>query len=377
MDKNIFLVSLLAFFRRAPLYITYFYFPLIFLDFGFNGWQIGILFSLFTVTALLFTLPTGITNDIFSIKKLIISGFVILFGFYFSLSLTKNFFIYLLLFFIGGLGVNITETSLNSLILKIKTDKLGKKIGIFSSFAYFGIVIGTLLGGFLLTSYNTFTIFRTTSYFFLLLALISLLIPKTKTVKFELLHYKKDLLRKTVLLFIFVLFLYSIHWGAEAVALSPFLEKNLGLNKIGIGIYMAISVTFLCFATYITGVKTDKKLDVKKALYLGLILSGTCHILMTYPNLFSSILFRIIHEVGDGIVQVLMFIGITRLFHIDRIGGSASFVLTVMITGQFLGSLIFGQIGYKLGYHIPLILSGILTLTAFLLALYQRKSMEH
>jgi len=377
INKNIFLISLLAFFRRAPLFITYFYFPLIFLDFGFNGWQIGILFSLFTITALLFTLPTGITNDIFSIKKLIIIGFLILFSFYFSLSLTQNFWIYLILFFIGGLGVNITETSLNSLILKIKTNTPGKKLGIYYTFAQFGIVIGTLIGGFLLTTFNVAIVFRNISYFFLILVLISFFIPKTKTIKFEFLHYKKDILKKSVLLFVFVLFLLSLHWGAEAVALSPFLETKLGLTKIGIGIYMALSVLIMCIAAYIIGIKIDKNLDTKKALYVGLILSGIGHILMTYPNYFFSIFWRFIHEIGDAIVGIIMLIGITRLFNIDRIGGSASFVVTVMTMGMFFGSLIFSQIGYKLGYHIPLIFSGILTLTAFLLALYQRKSMYH
>ena len=35
------------------------------------------------------------------------------------------------------------------------------------------------------------------------------------------------------------LFLFTLHWGAEATSLALFLRHNLGLQPLGVGTYMA------------------------------------------------------------------------------------------------------------------------------------------
>jgi hypothetical protein len=59
---------------------------------------------------------------------------------------------------------------------------------------------------------------------------------------------------------------------------------------------------------------------------------------------------------------VVMYVGIGRLFHVDRIGGNASLIYLITLTGSFAGALIFGQLGEQIGYWFPLIISGIISI---------------
>jgi predicted MFS family arabinose efflux permease len=59
---------------------------------------------------------------------------------------------------------------------------------------------------------------------------------------------------------------------------------------------------------------------------------------------------------------------ITRLFHVDRIGGSASLISLTTTMGVFAGSLIFGPLGAAHGYQMPLIISGAISLALIPLA---------
>ena len=59
------------------------------------------------------------------------------------------------------------------------------------------------------------------------------------------------------------------------------------------------------------------------------------------------------------------------MFGVERIGGNSSLMFTFTLLGQVVGSLIFGPIGYLMGYQIPLIISGITTIfCAFLLLIF-------
>lgn len=51
------LIYLINFFRRVFVFSTQFYLPFYFLDLGFNGLQVGILFALFAIPSLLTTCP--------------------------------------------------------------------------------------------------------------------------------------------------------------------------------------------------------------------------------------------------------------------------------------------------------------------------------
>ena len=71
-----------------------FYFPLYFEELGFNGLQIGLLFSLFSITALVSTFPTGISNDRITIKHILSLGYLLLALMFYVLSTSTNFWVF-------------------------------------------------------------------------------------------------------------------------------------------------------------------------------------------------------------------------------------------------------------------------------------------
>jgi len=62
------------------------------------------------------------------------------------------------------------------------------------------------------------------------------------------------------------------------------------------------------------------------------------------------------------------YTAITRLFHVDRIGGSASLISLTTTLGTLAGSLLFGPLGAAYRYQVPLIVSGAISLALLPLA---------
>jgi MFS family permease len=90
--------------------------------------------------------------------------------------------------------------------------------------------------------------------------------------------------------------------------------------------------------------------------------------MMTYPVLPWSFAWRAVHGFGDGLILMETYTTITRLFHVDRIGGNASLISLTTTLGVFAGSLIFGPLGAAYGYQVPLIVSGAISLALLPLA---------
>ncbi|MDD5640470.1 MAG: hypothetical protein PHX53_02390, partial [Syntrophales bacterium] len=183
-------------------------------------------------------------------------------------------------------------------------------------------------------------------------------LPRSPGVRTSLLQYGRDFLSKPVLFFVAWLFLFTLHWGAEATSLALFLKNNLSLSTRGIGCYMAGEFAVVGLTAYAYGRFWAGRLKPLQFLAVALITSGAGHILMTYPSLPWSFGWRLIHGFGDGLILMETYTTIARLFHVDRIGGSASLISLTTTLGTFAGSLMFGPIGADYGYAWPLIISG-------------------
>lgn len=177
-------------------------------------------------------------------------------------------------------------------------------------------------------------------------------------------------MNRNVLVFALILFLFSLHWGAERVSYSPFLREVLGLNFIQSSIYMTIPLIILAAVVILLGKKIDSVKSVRKHFFVAILLSGVGHIAMTIPSLGVSFFSRIIHEIGDGILDLIVLIGISKLFKDARIGGNSSFIFLMATIGLFAGSLIFGPIAEIYGHSAPLILSGMISLIALVIAFF-------
>ncbi len=111
-------------------------------------------------------------------------------------------------------------------------------------------------------------------------------------------------------------------------------------------------------------------------LALGLATSGIGHIYMTYPVVAWSFMWRLVHGFGDGLILLITYTTIARLFHVDRIGGNAGLISFATTLGVLAGSLIYGPVGASYGYQVPFIISGITSLALIPLAYVGLKGQE-
>jgi MFS family permease len=90
---------------------------------------------------------------------------------------------------------------------------------------------------------------------------------------------------------------------------------------------------------------------------------------MTVQDPVLSFIFRALHETGDAAFFVFLAYGITSIFDLKRMGGNTGIVAFVSIIGSTISSFIFGVIGEKYGYNVPLVGTGVVLLTGLLIAL--------
>lgn len=358
---------------------TKFFLGIYLVSIGFSGIQIGTLFALGTIINIITILPSGFSNDTVRSKNLITIAITLVGIYYFGMSQTNSFYAILLLFLLGAIGMTLYISSSDSLFYKTSAGSgVRQKIGLFNGLNYLMIAAGMITAGYALNLNFSFEkIFFVVGIIFFLFAILScFILPSSQTIKFEILNYKKDIFKPKVLLFMSIVFLFAIHFGAEITSYGLFLENNLHLNKFQMGLYMGIAIMMMGPTAIFIGYK-QKAFKIKNVLIFGLLLSGLFHILMTTKIVQLSFLFRVIHEIGDAGVFFFMYYGISQLFDLKRIGGNAGvFQLTTNLGGT-LGAFIFGPIGANFGYHLPLIISGTSTLLAFILALQFIHHFDH
>ncbi|MBU0662716.1 MFS transporter [Candidatus Micrarchaeota archaeon] len=370
MASKFLIANALAFIKHLTTSFTWFYLSLYLISAGFSGLEIGVLLSLLTLTALFASFPAGMLNDRFGTSKPLVFGFILITVFYAGLYLFTGYWELVLLFALGGLGLNITKVSINNILFKSDMGpNAGTLFGKLNMWEHFGVAAGFFAGGFMLMFMEFGAVFLLSAFVFAIISVCSLFVGEGRRDRFPVAQYRGEIFNREVLFFLAVLFLYTMHWGAEITSYAPFLKTVLSLNLFETGIYMSIPVIFLALSAYLTGKAADSGRSLKKMLVFGLLLSGATHALMTVPVLEFSFAMRILHEIGDAIVIVLSFVLISRIFSIERRGGTSGFVFNTMIMGQFAGAVVFGALGAGAGYAIPLVAAGVLEILAAFLAL--------
>lgn len=351
------------------------YLPIYLMGKGFSGYHIGIFIGLANLISIISTLPTGLANDRIRSKKIILYALILSIVYYIGLLTLTNAFILGFAFILGGLGRNLFTLSIDSITFRVVDEKrssiqIGKYLGIVS----FLSLIGLFVGG---NAINTFGFEATITAIIVLFAITaigSLFLPITQTFKFKLFEYKRDIFKKEVLFFMFIVFLFSLHYGAEMTSYSLFLKDSFNLDLGTMGLYIASAIVFLAAGEIYFGRKVQKGMDPKHVFYFGLLVSGIGHILFSIQSdVWISFIFRCIHEIGDGAMIFSIFYGIVKIFNIERIGGNSSIVSLTSILGISVGSFIFGPLGEHYGYYLPLLITGGTSVLAFLLLFYFNK----
>ena len=334
----------------------------------FSGSQIGLLYSVLSINALLVSFPVGVTGDRYPARWLTRLGLATVALGLWAMAAAAQFWLFLLAFWGFGLGMHLIRQSLDILLFKGEAPDGPRRFGDFNAWRMGGMMGGALLGGISIH----FLDFPITMQLFgaglCALLIPTLWLPRTRGVRSTLGEYGRDFLTRPVLFFAAWLFLFTLHWGAEATSLSLFLRHNLRLDPMGVGFYMAGEFGVVSLTAYLYGRHWAGRLKPLHFLSLALIFSGAGHILMTYPSLPWSFAWRAVHGLGDGLILMETYTTISRLFHVDRVGGNSSLISLATTLGVFTGSLVFGPLGAAYGYQLPLIISGAVSLALLPLA---------
>ena len=353
----------------AVIACTYFLLPLYLKgSLHFTGTQIGVLYAVLSLNAILVSFPVGVIGDRYPTRILTRVGLAATAASLWGLSLVGSFWPFLAVFLAFGLSSQLFRLSLDTLLFKEDHGNTPRRLGHYNAMRMGGMMVGALLGGAAYYWLDFTATLRMFSLGLLLLIAPTVKLPLTRGVRTPLFEYGRDFLAPPVLFFATWLFLFTLHWGAEATSLALFLKHNLKLSPLGVGAYMAGEFGVVALTAYLYGRFWAGRLKPLTFLTLALIFSGAGHILMTYPVLPWSFAWRAVHGFGDGLILMETYATITRLFHVDRIGGNASLISLTTTLGVFAGSLIFGPIGAAYGYQVPLIISGAISLTLLPLA---------
>lgn len=379
MNKPIIIISVFNGIVRMLKTSLFFFWGIYFASIGMSGLEIGTFFSVNSFASILTILPSGLSNDRFRSKTLISIALVMAAIFYFGMASTTSFPLLLVLSVLIGVSLKIYDSSSDSLFYRTaEAANFNKHLGTFQSFNYLTISLGIMLTGYVIGANVDYKIiFDVVAIIFLSLAILGFFIlPKNDTTKFEIIHYKKDIFKKDVLVFLLVIALFAIHFGVEGTSYGLFLKETLHLSSLQTGLYMGLAILPMAISSLIISKKL-KNWKAKNILLFGLLVSGFGHILMTIKIVEISFLFRTIHEIGDSAFFFFLYYGVSKIFNMERIGGNTGMINFVSAIGGAISSAFFGPIGERFGYDIPIAVSGITSLLAVIVVLSFVKYFDH
>ncbi|MHA1570103.1 MAG: MFS transporter [Alphaproteobacteria bacterium] len=344
--------------------VTVFFLPVFFNEqLGFSGGQIGLLYAIQAVAGVVAAFPAGLGNDRITSRTIVAVSLILQSIALIMMARVRFFAPYMLIFFFWTLTNSTFRLSLDVQVLKTdEGTRTGSRIGLYQTLRFAGVGLGTIAAGYLLNILDFETTLIAVALTCIVLAGFAVFLAPTPVGKIRLADYKADFFNTKVLLFAGWLFLFTTHWGAEQTCYGLFLRKNFQLDLIQMGLYMcveffAIALTILFFARKMN----DPQSTFRFAVF-GLVTSGAGHIGMVFPPVALSLAFRALHGIGDGVIMIILYVGVSRLFDIKRLGGNAGLINLAMMMGMVVGALISSPIGEKFSYAIPLWVSGVITL---------------
>jgi MFS family permease len=332
-------------------------------DLHYSGTQIGALFALQATTGVLAALPAGFGNDRITSRTMIAVGLVLQAAGFALLGYVHAFGWLLVVFVVWSLMSSVLKLSLDVQVLKTDNgERTGSRLGLYQAWRYAGSAVGTIAIGYIIAVVGFEKALFISGAACLLLIPLTYWLPPTKVARVRLSDYHADLRKPQVLLFGFWMFLFTTHWGAEYTCYGPFLRSNLHLDMIDLGWYMSAEYVAIFAAALLAGRALDRTGRIRGFALVGLLASGIGTIGMVFPPVAMSVSFRALHGLGDGVMIVVLYLGIARLFSIERMGGNTGVVSMATMLGFVVGALVYGWLGDFQGYAMPLWISGILSI---------------
>lgn len=345
-----------------PIYLT---------NLGVAGNHLGFILGMYPLAGLGFIIPFGVLADRLSPKKVLYAGascmLIHIVMLKFALAECLIFFAT----FVGGLGLNIFQTVLFALYLKvIPEDHRGLRVSIFQMGFFLGFGVGPLIGGYLWNSGGYDLILKISTYVFLVLIVCYALLPEGSINRFSWSEYREDVFQKKTLLFLAVYFVYALHFGVEHTGFSMLMKKELLFSAREIGlVYLAVGLWMTLLAP-LTGHQFDIHPRITPFLVGGMVVSSVFHIATAFADSVNRmILVRILHTLGDSPVIFATGLLTSTLFPQRRLGGNSAVVQTVRTVGVFTGNAMTGIIASYTGYGGAFIYTGIFFLMSAILFL--------
>jgi MFS family permease len=364
-------VHLINFCRKLAVNGVFFLVPLHFIQSGFRGWEIGFVTSLYAFAPLLFSFPTGWANDRLSIKEIMRAGLALFSLMFFLLSRVHGFVPAAVIFLFLGLANNALDVSINNLYYKDNTTvDQNKKYSHLVLWQSLGSAAGPIVGGAIVTRAGFPALFVV---FSVVLLAVQAFVPSPAGVRFYRVPrrvYRGNLLRPKTLLFSAMIFVIGLHWGLEGTVYSPFLKQFFHLSPLSLSLYISLALLGMAVSQFFIGFLPFNLKVNKRIFVLSLVLSGGGLVLMVNRSLPLSFAFRVVHEVGDGLLGALVVLFISRLFERESIGGSSAVLQTVMTCGHMVGALAFSTIGFHFGLVYPFLVAGGLLIADSVFSLY-------
>lgn len=337
---------------------------------GLTDAQIGTVFGLMSISALVLMLPMGVLSDLFSPRRLVLLGCCIFLFFAWQILTAKIYWHFLLVAPLGGIASSTFFIILYALLLKvIDKNQVGKKIALYQSGMYLGLGIGPAIGGMLIREGGFALLLGGVLAGGLIAATLVLRLPETDTILLDLGGYKRDLRQGRILLFLLLVFVYPTHFGTEQTSLTLLMKESLSFSYTNIGlVYLLVGIWMALLAPF-AGHRFDTSQSLRALLLCGLAISGTFQILTAVvTSLPFMVVIRLLHTVGD--VMMILSIGVmtAAFFPEARMGGNAAVIVATRTCGIFTGNLGSGIINGALGYSFSFVASGGVLLLFVILA---------
>ena len=361
----------LSFFRRyiAPclagflqatfLWAILTYITIYWVDLGFSHLQVGILIAVFPLISLALMIPFGVFVDRISPKKMVIASQFIFALSIAGLMMTQDFWMTMLLLALGGAGSALFNNALPALFYKtLGTSIRGLKLGFFTAGILVGYGLGSLLGGYIYTAFDMNAIFLFSLLGTVPMVILCLFLADVPGTRIKISDYRADLSSKSVLVFVILVFAFSLHAGAEQSSFSLFLNKEIKLDTESVGWLFFIHANVMAVLSIVSGYYADRVNARGKGLatlyYIGIAVSGLTNIMLMFTTNFGNVLAtRLTHAVGDSLTLVTRSLIVSNLFITTRMGGNLATIQTTITLGTLCGSIISGAVpGYVSGFVI-------------------------
>ena len=296
--------------------LIYSFYAVMFVDFGMQPWQVSTLFVVWSVTALLLEVPSGVLADMYSRKRILFAAQIIRACGYITWLLFPTFWGFLIGFVLWGIKSALTSGTFEALVydeLKKHNEEheYTKVIGRSKSASFVAIFIASIVASpIIIFGYTPVLLISIIAI--IISAVIAILLPKAEQV--ESTHEKeyfavlssaiKEVLKNKIIFKIIIFLTLVIALGGTLDEYWPILSQEAGLPKVWIGILLAIVSGAQALAAFFA-----HKLDTasQKIAYILFIINGLVLIALWYffsiPSLILLIVFSFIFTLTQTLYE--------------------------------------------------------------------------